>query len=222
MLRSVIPAKAGIQHKPRQRRYNFWMPAFAGMTLLLCLLAFHTKAAPQSFMAPQGQTSSLIIFEQTGFARTYGVFTEGIARFNYDDQMKLLDNLKLALLVRSFKSANNVLNMDFSRHGPLAPPDKEREIAFMQTEPARFDNGKARIKGDLIINNIRKPIEFMGELNKYGHISKTTDVMEDGKETVGIALHANFKRSDYSMSADSSSAPFNDTAVLMLDLVGQR
>jgi polyisoprenoid-binding protein YceI len=192
------------------------------LALLLLLAPMPVLAAPQSFMAPQGNTSSLIIFEQTGFARTYGVFTEGIARFNYDDQMKLLDNLKLALLVRSFKSASNTLNMDFAKHGPLAPADKEREIAFMQTEPARFDNGKATIKGDLIINNIRKPIQFAGELNKYGRISQTTDIMEDGRETVGIALHANFKRSDYSMSADSTGTPFNDTAVLMLDLVGQR
>jgi polyisoprenoid-binding protein YceI len=191
--------------------------------LLLLLTPLPAGAIPQSFLAPQGQVSSLIIFEQTGFARTYGVFTEGISRFNYDDQMKVLDNLKMALLVRSFQSANKVLNMDFASHGAYTSPDKEREIAFIQTEPARFDNGKAKVKGDLIINNIRKPIELLAELNKYGRISQTTDVMaDDGRETVGIALHANFKRSDYSMSADSTSTPFNDTAVIMLDLVGQR
>jgi polyisoprenoid-binding protein YceI len=194
---------------------------FIWMAVCMLTLPLPAAAALQTFLAPQGQVSSLMIFEQTGFARVYGIFKEGIARYQYDDQLTTLDDLKLALLMRSFTSASPRLEADMLGRTPLTV-DKEREVAFIQTEPARFDNGKAKVKGQLIINNVKKDVVMEAELNKYGRISQTTDVMEEGKSSTGISMHVSIKRSDYSLSMDSATSPFNDDVVLMIDVVGQR
>ncbi|MBI3418587.1 MAG: YceI family protein [Proteobacteria bacterium] len=191
------------------------------MTLLFVLLfASPAAAEPKTYMSQEGQVNSLLIFEQTGFARVYGIFTKGLARFFYDDALKTVDGLKLAMLANSFATASPVLRDDMSGHGAY-DPDSEREIAFVQNEVARFENGKAKIKGQLVINNIRKNVVADADLNKFGRISETTHVMEEGKETLGFSFHLSFKRSEFSMSADSTTTPFNDDVVLMVDIIGQ-
>ncbi len=192
---------------------------FSVIFILSCIFPLSAHAEPKSYLVPEGKASSLMIFEQAGFARVYGIFTRGLARFHYDGQLKTVDGLKVALLAESFTTASPSLKADIMGK---APPNKESEVAFVQTEAARFDNGKARIKGDLIINNIRKKAVFQADLNRAGRVSRTTNVMEEGQETAGLSLHVNFKRSDYAMSAQAATSPFNDEAVLMIDLIGVR
>ncbi|MBY0429075.1 MAG: hypothetical protein K2Q32_07640, partial [Alphaproteobacteria bacterium] len=82
------------------------------------------------------------------------------------------------------------------------------------------ENGKAVIKGQLIIHNILKDVSFEAALNKFGRTSKATDIYDDGLETLGMSLHANFKRSNFMLGGGDNSA-FNDEAILMLDIVAK-
>jgi polyisoprenoid-binding protein YceI len=189
-----------------------------GVFLLFLNIASPAWAESKTYLSPETSMNALMIFEQGGFSRVYGLFTKGLARFQYDDQLKQIDAFKTALLVNSFVSPQPTLALSFSKN----LPDKENEVAFVQTEAARFDGKKAKLKGQLIINGIRKDVVMTADLNRYGRVSQTTDVMEDGKEMVGISMFTTFKRSDFSMSSEATGNIFNDDATLMLEIIGQR
>ncbi len=187
---------------------------------LLALLFAPLPAIAEThvYSAADGDASSLLILEAGGFARVYGMFTHGVARISYDDQTKIMDNLKVAYLVSSFTSSSNLLRADLFGTKPFLG-DKENEVAFVQNEPARFDNQNVKLKGDLIINGMRRPCEMDATLNKFGRINQSTDMQSDGAMTVGLSLHTSFKRSDYGLSMTKENSPFNDEAVLLMDIV---
>lgn len=191
---------------------------FVFLALLLC--AKPLLAEPKIYYAPAGNVGSLIICEQSGYARVYAMFTDGVARMHYDATGKTLDGLKFALLMRSFTTSSPAFWQEWFERKPYNP-EKEDEVAFVQGEAVKFENDKAVIKGQLVINDIRKDISFEATLNKTGRISKTKDVFEDGAPTLGFSMHANFKRSDFSVGASAENSSFNDEAILMLDVVAQ-
>lgn len=185
----------------------------------LVIFPYHALAESKVFFAPAGQVSAMVICEQSSYARTYNLFTNGLARMHYDAVSKTLDNLKFALLMSSFVTSSPVFAQEWFANRP-ADTDKQDEIAFVQGEPVKFENGKAVIKGQLVIHNIRKDISFQADLNKYGRTSKSDDLYDDGAMTLGFSIHAVFKRSDFSLGGGDGS-PFNDEAILMLDIIAK-
>lgn len=161
----------------------------------------------------------MIICQESSFARTYSLFTDGIARMFYDDATKTLDSLKFALLMRSFVTSSPAFYQEWFERKPLAA-DKEDEVAFIQSEPAKFTDGKGTVKGQLIIRGIRKDVSFEATLNKFARTSKTRDVFDDGAMTLGFSIHATIKRSDFSLGPGEGSS-FNDEAILMLDIIAK-
>src|SRR5262249_48268922 len=143
--------------------------------LLLPALA---HAEMETYFSPEGQVQSLLIVEQGAFARAYGIFTKGVARLKYDKDTEVLDDLKCALLMKSFSSSSPALMQELRERKAL-DNDKEDEFAFVQDSPARFKDGKVQIKGQLLANNVRKDVTLDATLNKYGTISKSADVFED-------------------------------------------
>jgi|ERR1043166_4758423 polyisoprenoid-binding protein YceI len=191
-----------------------------GLLFVMCAGA-KAFAGMETFFAPDGHVQSLFIVEQGAFARGYGIFTKGVARLKYDKDTEVLDDLKCALLMKSFSSGSPELTREMQERKGESN-GKDEELAFVQDSPARFKDGKAQIKGQLIINNIRKDVTLDATLNKYGTISKTSDIFEDGVKTVGVSLHAMIKRSDYGLiGAGEAESPFKDEGILMIDVVGQ-
>lgn len=188
---------------------------FIVFTLASCLIPLTAHAESKVFYAPEGNVSSLMVFERGGFARGYGIFSNAAARMLFDEQTKALDNLKFAVLLKSFTGSTALLRQEMSAR-PLR--SQEAEIAFVQDAPVKFENGKAIIKGQFIINNVRKDGEFEATLNKFARVSKSSDIFEDGTQNLGLSLHAKFKRSDFGLSVDEGGQ-YNDEAVLMLDIV---
>lgn len=190
--------------------------------LLLLVTLFHPTslfAEAKSFTAQTGQISAMVICEESSFARTYSLFREGIGRMFYDDATKTLDNLKFALLMRSFVTSSPAFAQEWFERKPLTV-DKEDEVAFIQSEPAKFVDGKGTIKGQLIIRNIRKDVAFEASLNKFARAAKTRDVFDDGAMTLGFSIHTTIKRSDFSLGGGENSS-FNDEAILMLDIIAK-
>ncbi|MDX1923300.1 MAG: YceI family protein [Alphaproteobacteria bacterium] len=187
--------------------------------LLPLLIPSPSFAEAKVFNAPDGQVSAMIICEESSFARTYSLFTNGIARMFYDDATKTLDSLKFALLMRGFVSSSPAFYQEWFERKPLTI-DKEDEVAFIQSEPAKFTDGKGTVKGQLIIRGIRKDVSFDATLNKFARTSKTRDVFDDGAMTLGYSIHATIKRSDFSLGGGENS-PFNDEAILMLDIIAK-
>jgi polyisoprenoid-binding protein YceI len=192
------------------------------LAFALCLFPLVASADSANYNASEGNVSSVLIFEQGDFARVYGLFEKGVGRIAFDDQTKVMDNLKLAFLLDSFRSSSKILTGDVFG-ATSARRGADREVAFVQNEPLRFDgNNKALLKGDLVINGIRKPIIFEATLNKYGRINQTTDVSEDGPMTIGLSMHTSFKRSDYGLSMNKDGGQFQDTVLMMFDIVATR
>lgn len=191
-------------------------------TLVLFFFAFAFSFTPlpshseaRVFYAPEGNVSTLMVFEKGGFARGYGVFGNAAARMLYDDTVKVLDNLKFAVLIKSFVGSTTGIQQEM---GALRTRSAESEIAFIQGAPVKFENDKASIKGQFIINGIRKDGAFETTLNKYARVSNERDLFDDGAHNLGLSLHTTIKRSDYGLSAGEGS-PYNDETVLMLDIV---
>ncbi len=196
------------------------LQAIAGLLFATLLCLPHPSFAESKvFFAPAGQVSAMVICEESSFARTYSLFTNGLARMHFDGQTKTLDSLKFALLMRSFVTSSPRFAQEWNERRPLTV-DKEDEIGFAQSDPVKFENGKAVIKGQLIIHNIRKDVSFEATLNKFGRTSKTTDLYDDGAETLGLSIHATIKRSDFMLGGGENSA-FNDEAILMLDFIAK-
>lgn len=196
-----------------------WFPL---VLIVLLAPALPLWAGTETFFAPDGQVQSLLIVEQGAFARGYGIFTKGVARLKYDKDSEVLDDLKCALLMKSFSTGSPVLLREM-RERKAYTADKEEELAFVQDSPARFKDGKAQVKGQLIINNIRKDVTLDASLNKYGTVSKSSDIFEDGVKTLGVSLHTTLKRSDYGLTGSGETeSPFKDESILMIDIVGQR
>jgi polyisoprenoid-binding protein YceI len=194
---------------------------------LVLLLPLASALVPQAshaestvYNATEGHVNSLVIFEQGGYARVYGLFTRGVGRMKFDEAGQVLDGLKLALLLKSFVSTSAAAQDEMNGHRP-SPPNGEQEVAFVQTDTARFQDNKASVKGELLINGVRKDVIFTATLNKVGSLSKSTDVFDEGTQTLGFSMHINFKPSDFSMQGDEKESPFKDSAVLMLDIVAQ-
>ncbi len=189
------------------------------LVFLVGTLPHSSLADSKIFYAPAGQVSAMVICEESSYARTYSLFTNGLARMHYDPEAKTLDSLKFALLMSSFVTSSPRFAQEWNERRPLTV-DKEDEVAFVQSDPVPFENGKATIKGQLIIHNIRKDIAFQATLNKFGRVSKATDLYDDGTQTLGMSLHATFKRSDFMLGGGDASV-FNDEAILMLDVVAK-
>lgn len=202
-------------HKQKTIRLIIFLLSFS----LCCFSPNLGFADSKVFYAPAGQVSAMVICEESSYARTYNLFTNGLARMHFDPATKTLDSLKFALLMSSFVTSSPKFAQEWNERRPLTV-DKEDEVAFVQAEPVKFENGKAVIKGQLIIHNIRKDISFEGVLNKFGRTSKATDIYDDGAETLGMSIHATFKRSDFMLGGGENSA-FNDEAILMLDIVAK-
>jgi polyisoprenoid-binding protein YceI len=194
------------------------------LVIILVLIPLTLRAESKVFFAPAGQVSALVIAEQSNFARIYAMLTNGLARMHYDDTTKTLDSLKFALLMNSFVTSSPSFAQEWFARRPLSP-DKEDEVAFVQSDPTKFENNKATIKGQLVINTIRKDVTFEATLNKFGRISKTNDLYDDGAQTLGFSMHGNFKRSDFSLAGNGAgsgeNSAFNDDAILMLDIVAK-
>lgn len=191
--------------------------------LLFVSLIFHPAplhADSKNYNATEDAVSALLIFEQSGFARCYGIFTHGLARIAYDDLNKNVNDLKFALLMNSFITSSPLLRGELFAHRAFAP-DKEDEIGFEQSEPMHFENGVGKLKGQLIINNIRKDVVFEANLNKFARVNNSKDVFEDGAQTLGISIHTAFKRSDFGLSNENEPSSFNDETILMLDIIGK-
>ena len=176
-------------------------------------------AESKVFFAPAGKVSAMVICEESSYARTYSLFTNGLARMHYDAATQTLDSLKFALLMRSFVTSSPQFAQEWNERRP-ASGDKEDEVAFVQSEPVKFENGKATIKGQLIIHNIRKDVSFQASINKFGRVSNARDIYDDGAQTLGLSIHTPFKRSDFSLGGGENSS-FNDEAILMLDIVAK-
>ena len=198
---------------------NLFSLRFLSCLITLILITQHSFAESKVFFAPAGEVSAMVICEESGYARTYSLFTSGVARMHYDDATKTLDNLKFALLMKSFISSSPAFTREWFERRPLSI-NSEDEIGFVQSDPVRFENGKAIIKGQLVINNIRKDARFEATLNKFGRMSKTTDLYDDGTQSLGFSIHTTFKRSDFSLGS-SENSHFNDEAILMLDIVAK-
>lgn len=192
---------------------------FIAALLLLALTALPASAEPRNYNAPEGSISSVLIFERGDFARVYGMFLTGVGRISYDDQTHVMDNLKIAFLLNSFVSGSPGLASDLfgGSNGKNA-----RELAFVQNEPVRLEGNKVNIKGDMIVNGIRRQVVFEGSLNKFGRINQSTDVGEDGPVTIGISMHTTFKRSDFGMNVMKENSIFQDDVIIMFDIVAQR
>lgn len=199
------------------KNYTRVIQAFL-LAVFFCLPAL-SLADSKVFFAPAGQVSAMVICEESSYARTYSLFTNGLARMHFDAATKTLDSLKFALLMNSFVTSSPKFAQEWNERRPHTV-DKEDEVAFVQSEPVKFENGKAVIKGQLVIHNVRKDISFQAALNKFGRTSKATDIYDDGKETLGLSIHATFKRSDFMLGGGENSA-FNDDAILMLDIVAK-
>lgn len=185
------------------------------IALSFCFFPLATFAESRVFYAPEGNVSTLMVFEKGGFARGYGVFGNAAARMLYDDVAKVLDNLKFAVLIKSFVGSTNGIQQEM---GAVRARSAESEIAFIQGAPVKFENEKASIKGQFIINGIRKDGVFEATLNKYARVSNERDLFDDGAHNLGLSLHATIKRSDFGLSAGEGSL-YNDESVLMLDIV---
>ncbi len=201
-----------------------WIAAplkWLAMTLALFIMLFPhlSHAESRVFFAEAGKVSAMVICEESSYARTYSLFTNGLARMHFDPATKTLDSLKFALLMRSFVTSSPQFAQEWNERRPLTV-DKEDEVGFVQGEPAKFENGKAIIKGQLLIHNIRKDISFEAALNKFGRVSNTKDIYDDGMQTLGMSIHGTFKRSDFMLGGGDNSA-FNDEAILMLDIVAK-
>lgn len=193
----------------------------AALVVFLLLLPRPVFAEPKNYMAQEGAVSSLLIFEQAGFARSYGIFTSGVARAAYDETSKTLDNLKFALLMSSFVSNNATLKQSLLARRAYNP-DRENELAFLQSEPATFTDGKARIKGQIFLNGASRNIVFEATFNKLGQIAdRSKDFFEDGAKTLGFSFHASLKRSDFHLGDTDGNTPLNDDFILMLDVIAQ-
>jgi polyisoprenoid-binding protein YceI len=192
---------------------NFFLVA---LTLVSCLLPQLSHAQARTFSAPEGQVSALMIFEQSSFARAYGVFNNAAARMIFDEKTKTLDNLKFALLSKTFIGSVPGLHREMQ-----GKRGQNGEIDFVQSEPAEFTNNRAKIKGQLVANGVRKDITFDATLNKVGRFGSSADLDDDGATTIGLSLHTSLKRSEFYLSSGAKNSVFNDDAVLMLDILAR-
>jgi len=198
-----------------------------GGALLAPLAAF---AEGQAFDAGQGNVQALLIRDEDGYARGYGVFTRGLARLRYDETSKTLDNLKFSLALASLASSTlQGVFHDPSASGSAAntDPDTESEIGFIQTEPLVWDANatpplKAELKGTLIINGIRKAVVLQASLNKLARRSKTTKVNDDGMMNLGLSLHTPLQPADYTKPSDTPTPAAKDDMILMVDIIAAR
>lgn len=219
MRKAVMLAKASIHEKPlRKSSGSFFFP------LLLCLI-FVFSSAPlhaeqKNYNAPEGNISTLIILERAGFSRVYGLFTRTVGRIAYDDQTKILDNVKIAALIESFTGTTPDLATDLFSKDALAK-GADAEVAFVQSEPVRFDGTQVKIKGELVMNGMRKPVVMDATLNKFGRMNQSTDVNADGPKAIGLTLHGTIKRSDFGLSINRENSPYGDDIVLMFEVVAQ-
>lgn len=196
---------------------SLWVAYLFALVISLCT-PLSAQAEPRSYNAPEGSISSVLIFERGDFARVYGMFLTGVGRISYDDQTHVMDNLKIAFLLNSFVSGSPGLAGDLFGGGGK----NGRELAFVQNEPVRLEGGKVNIKGDMIVNGIRRQVVFEGSLNKFGRINQSTDVGEDGPVTIGLSMHTTFKRSDFGMNVMKENSIFQDDVIIMFDIVAQR
>jgi polyisoprenoid-binding protein YceI len=193
--------------------------------LALALLVVFTHLSPplnaalKSYNTPDGDVSALMIFERSGFSRSYGLFTKGVGRIVFDDQKKILDNIKVAFLINGFTSPSQALTSDLFSN-LIMRPSSENEMAFVQSEPVRFESDRVKIKGELVINGLRRAVIFEGTMNKFGRIDQSTDVEEDGPTAIGISLNTNIKRSDFRLNLSADGSPYADDVILMIDLLG--
>lgn len=189
------------------------------LSIIFVLTPGASFAQSRNFTASEGSVSSLLIFERAGFARSYGLFTSGVARLSYDDVSKTIQNLKCALLMETLVTNNPSLKKDLLSRKAYKP-ERANELAFVQNEAARFDNGQAKIKGQLFLNGASREVVFSATLNKMGALQDPAQsVFESNARAIGFSLHTNIKRSDFNLGDDSASAPINDDVVLMLDIV---
>jgi polyisoprenoid-binding protein YceI len=190
----------------------------SALIILFCIIfSLPASAQEKNFYAPDGNVSAMVIFEQAGFSRSYGLFTSALAGMLFDEQVKSIDNLKFAINLTSFVPNKPQLRSDLLR----LPSPKADEIAFIQSGRVTFEDNKATIKGQLIVGNIRKDITFEATLNKIGRINSTDDIFNDGTRAVGISLHAPIKRSEYGLNNNDKSA-VNDEVILLVDIIAQQ
>lgn len=184
---------------------------------LLFLLAFSSmvQAAPRRYYAPPTQTNAAFQIMDRGFANIMGLFQNAVGSFSFDDETDTISRVKIAIEAESLMTPNKGAMRELHA---MFETDEYPEISFMATAPATFKDGRAEIKGTLTVHGQSKPASFEGTLNQIGE-SPSGGLWSRERETVGLSLRGNFKRSDF-MMGDEPEYPgrFGETVTLLLEM----
>ncbi|WP_096013368.1 YceI family protein [Campylobacter lanienae] len=137
-----------------------------------------------------------------------GTFSKFSGELDITD--KIPSNLTATIEVDSIDTNNQGRDAHLKR-ADFFDTAKFPQIKFAMKSYEKSGDGEGKIKGDLTIRDVTKPVVLNYE---FGGVSKN----RQGTEIVGFSLEGNIKRSDFNFAPDSSTVALGDDIKLNIEI----
>lgn len=177
----------------------------------LVFLASAAQAQPTRYAIDPAHATVAFLVEHIGYAKTLGQFLTVDGGFTYDPTARTVTDLKVTIDAKSVFSNHaerdaHVRKEDFL-HATAHPT-----ITFVGTGAEPTGENTGRIRGDLTVRGVTKPVVLEVTKNKEGPYPWGDTYV------VGISARTSVKRSDFGMTYALDGNLVGDTVDILIEL----
>lgn len=169
------------------------------------------RAAPARYALDPNHMSIGFLISHVGFEKVLGMFREAQGTFVFDEQKPAVGDIDVTI-----RTASVFTNHD-ERDEHLRKPDflwaeKYPEITFRGTSAEQTGPRTGKVRGDLTIRGVTRPVVLDVVWNKSGQYP-----FGDMHYAAGISARATIKRSDFGMTYAVDSGLVGDEVEIILE-----
>ena len=186
------------------------------LVLLLLLWPPPALADDATYYVPPGRFNAVMQVMDLGFSNIFGFFQSATGSFTFDDSNKSISKLRLAIDGMSLVAGNPQNQHDlYDLFGIAESP----EIRFTSMDSTSFKDGKASIKGTLVLHGASKPVTLDAVLNHVGKSPYGGGMWSSEGDALGLSIRGTIKRADFDMKDDPNiPTRFGDTIAVQLEM----
>ena len=183
----------------------------ASMGLSLTLVATPALAEPRDYVIDKSHFSVVFNVDHIGYAPTWGMFLDGEGGFTFDEETRVLSDLRVSIDPASVFS-NDDRRDEHLRNADFLNVDAHPTITFVMTGAEEKTERTGTVTGDLTMLGVTRPVTLDVTWNKSGPYPWGNTY------AIGISASTTIKRSDFGMTYAVENGLVGDEVPLQIDL----